>query len=379
MSVMYILTALGQALLLAALAFALVCLLISHLRFKNLAGPRTGSSASTDTLTVALARRMGTAHRTPEPFALLLVGATEPLDAAAWSDLELRLRDRLRDGDDVLRHSDQHLAVVAPASRAAIPSLVERLLDDEPRANVVRIGAAAYPEDGQRTDELRKQAEAAWEAARTSEKKLAWPPGATPPAPPAPASHTGVAEKGAPDPKSLLDETTGVLKSERLGPALQKFVAQYRREDRPVSVVCLDVDGLRRYNDQYGRSTGDRLLRAVADLLQRITREEDLIARFEEDQFVVAMSAKPDQALAEAQRLLNGLRRTTFKIEGYSLRLTATLGVAGYPDHGSVAKALFEAAQAALQTAKAKGRNQCLLYQPGTRKPEQIGASSDTF
>jgi diguanylate cyclase (GGDEF)-like protein len=125
-----------------------------------------------------------------------------------------------------------------------------------------------------------------------------------------------------------------VLQASRLGPALQKFVAQCRRENRPVSVVCLDVDGLRRYNDQYGRRTGDRLLRAVADLLQRITREEDLIARYEEDQFVLALSATPAQALAEAQRLLNGLRRSTFQIEGYSLRLTASLGVAGAPITG---------------------------------------------
>lgn len=377
MSLPYILNAVGQALLLGVLAFGLVCLLISHLRFQSLAGPR--AATGTDALAVRLARRISTAHRAPEPFAVLLVSTVEALAVEVMAALEQRLRDRLREGDDVVRQGDQCLAVVVPASRAALPSLVNRLVEEDVLAASLRIGVAAYPEDGRRTDELRKQAEAALAHSIASGQSPAWPPGSIPPAPVSLAAHTGGAEAGGADQRLLLDELTGVLQPARLGPAMQKFVAQCRRDNHPVSVVCLDVDGLRRYNDQYGRRTGDRLLRAVADLLQRITREEDLIARYEEDQFVLALSATPAQALMEAQRLLNGIRRSTFHIEGYSLRLTASLGVAGFPDHGSVARELFEAAQAALQSAKAKGRNQCLLYQASQRNPTNIGAASDAF
>ena len=379
MSLPDLLSMLGQAVLMAALAFGLVCLLISHLRFQRLAGPRSDAVPGTDTLTVLMARRMSTAHREPEPFAVLLIGAEPPLDADALAALAQRLRDRLREGDDVVPFREHHLAVVVPASRSAVPGMVERLTAEDQVAASLRIGVAAFPQDGRRTDELRKQAEAALAHSLASGQSPAWPPGSTPPAFEEANAHAGGAAGVGAEQKALLDELTGVLQASRLGPALQKFVAQCRRDNRPVSVVCLDVDGLRRYNDQYGRRTGDRLLRAVADLLQRITREEDLIARYEEDQFVLALSATPAQALGEAQRLLSGLRRSVFQIEGYSLRLTASVGVAGYPDHGSVAKDLFDAAQAALQAAKAKGRNQCLLYQASQRKPSNIGAASDAF
>lgn len=379
MSLTDLLSMLGQAVVMAALAFGLVCLLISHLRYQGLAGPRSDAVPGTDTLTVLMARRMSTAHREPDPFVVMLVSANPPLDADALTALAQRLRDRLREGDDVIPYREHQLAVVVPASRAAVPSMVERLVEEERVAASLRIGVAAFPEDGRRTDELRRQAEAALAHSLASGQSPAWPPGSTPPAPVVAGTHTGGAAAVGAEQKVLLDELTGVLQASRLGPALQKFVAQCRRDDRPVSVVCLDVDGLRRYNDQYGRRTGDRLLRAVADLLQRITREEDLIARYEEDQFVLALSATPAQALAEAQRLLSGLRRSTFQIEGYSLRLTASLGVAGFPEHGTVARELFDAAQAALQAAKTKGRNQCLLYQASQRKPTNIGSASDAF
>jgi GGDEF domain-containing protein len=183
MSLPDLLSALGQAILMAALAFGLVCLLISHLRFQSLAGPRSDAAPGTDTLTVLLARRMSTAHREPEPFAVLLVGAEPTLDAEAWSALAQRLRDRLRDGDDVVPFREHQVAVVVPASRGALPGLVERLLAEEPRSASLRIGVAAYPEDGRRTDELRKQAEAALAHSLASGQSPAWPPGSSPPAP----------------------------------------------------------------------------------------------------------------------------------------------------------------------------------------------------
>jgi diguanylate cyclase (GGDEF)-like protein len=117
----------------------------------------------------------------------------------------------------------------------------------------------------------------------------------------------------------------------------------------------------------------------MADYLQRCTREADLIARYEGDQFVIALSATANQALAVAQRILTGLRRATFEGGGAGLRLTATLGVAAFPDHGLTAKELFTSAQAALKTAKAKGRNQCLLHQEVRAKADQVGAASDSF
>lgn len=401
MTPLTILTALGQALLIAALTFGVVCGFISHLRYAGLTRRLHEASEGTgsDALRVRVAQWLGTAHRNPEPLIILLVTPADaaalaaqhtPADVAELLGLaEQRLRELVRKSDAVLRYHDQVFALLLKARRSHADLLARRLLADAAR-NPYRLasgapatlnlmaGAAAFPEDGSRAQELCAKAEAAL-ATATHGAGPAWPPGTTAPSPPGHAAHLGPAESGQQDQRHLLDELTGVLMEKHLGTAMQKYVAQYRREDRPVAILCLDMDQLRRYNDQYGRATGDRLIRQMADYLQRCTREADLIARYEGDQFVIALSATANQALAVAQRILTGLRRATFEGGGAGLRLTATLGVAAFPDHGLTAKELFTSAQAALKAAKAKGRNQCLLHQEVRAKADQVGAASDSF
>lgn len=385
MTFLDILAAAGQTLLLAAFCFVVVCLLTSFLRFQALArgGDRVeAGGGGQDVLLVHLVQWLGTAHREPVPFVVLLArpgpeerGDGDPADRCAR--VGERLRRAVRAGDVVLSYRDDVVALLMPMRRPAVAGVVRRLQAETAREGWhLRFGAACHPEDGARAAELRSRAEAALAGADSVVEGPAWPPGASPPAAPTVTGHASLA---ASDQKALLDELTGVLQEQRLGPALQKYVAQFRREDQPVAVIVLDIDGLHRYNNQYGTKTGDRLLRHVADFLQKITREEDLIARHDGDQFVLALSATTAQALAIAQRILNGLRRTPIEGGGLGLRLTATLGVAAFPDHGLVAKELFQSAQQALQAAKAKGRNQCLLFQDSMKKPVHIGADSDAF
>lgn len=382
-----ILAAAGQALLLAALCFVAVCLLTSFLRFQALARRAAGETGASgpDALLVRLAQELGTAHRDPGPRVVLLARpgpeSRGAMPAGEAPVLAARIADRLvkavRREDAVFPYHDDTVALLLPMRRSAADQLVRRLqAETKGEGWSLRFGAAAYPEDGERAADLRRQAEAALAAAETVALGPAWAPGATPPAPLSGAAHAGTT---GPDAKGLLDELTGVLLESRMETALQKYVAQCRREDRPVAMIAVDIDGLRRYNEQYGQAAGDRLLRHVADHLQACTREEDIIARHGGDQFVVALSATAGQALAIAQRVLTGLRRRPVEGGGLSLRMTASLGVAAFPEHGLVAKDLFQAAQLALQAAKAKGRNQALLFQDTLRKPQQVGADSDTF
>ena len=276
------------------------------------------------------------------------------------------------------------------AGRSVVGSIVSRVLDEVvkeafriPNGPTVRLelvgGAAAYPEDGDRAALLRTKAETALQLARSTGSSPQWPPDPVAASVPAPLAHSGSSEESGPDPRTLLDPLTGVLAENQLGSALQKYVAQCRRDERPVSVICLDVDFLRRYNDQYGRRTGDQLLKHVADYLKQHTREQDLIARHAGDQFVLAMPANPTHALAVGQRLWSGLRRTAFEGSGPGLRMTVTLGVASFPDHGLIGRELFESAQLALRVAKSKGRNQCLMFQEAMRKMAAAEHAGDAF
>jgi diguanylate cyclase (GGDEF)-like protein len=393
------LTIIGQSLLVFMLSFAALVALSSHLRYQMLAARsadvRQHGPAATTAFELRISQWLGTAHRTPPPFTVIRITlANWPLlrdvhGADAMNEAMERLRERLRSAlrasDVAMRLQEDELGALAQAGRASAPSLLPRLLNvlsDTPVAlsngTAVRVdalaGVAFYPEDGARAAELCAKAEQALAGARADGRGWRGAESAAAAQPASVAAHTG----GEEDTGSLLDPLTGVLASDRMGSALQKYVAARRREDLPVSILALDVDLLSRYNRQYGRDMGDQLLREVAAFLQRNTRESDLIARWHEDQFVIALDCPPDVAhAAVAQRLWAGLRRASFG--GAGLRISVTIGTAGWPGHSGHARGLFEEAQIALRVGKSRGRNQCVLFDPDMRKMNVAAAPVEVF
>lgn len=397
-----ILAALGQTVLVAGVVFVVLVLLASHLRYQALTrgtarAPGGGADQREDAFQLRIAHHLGTAHRNPPPFSVMLVSPERwhtlvdqygaPRLAELLSQMEQRAVGLIRRRDAVMQFRDDAIGLVIRAGRDAANGIGRRVvaaMAKDPyrlesglllRVTPV-IGAAAYPEDGDRAGALRAKAEAALQHARVEGTSPQWPPDTVAPAPAAAIGHTGVADE---EQKPLLDEPTGVLQESRMEMALQKYVAQCRRDDVPVSILCLDVDYLRRYNDQYGRRTGDQLLRQVADFLKASTRESDLIARHSGDQFLLAVACKPAEGIAVAQRLWMGVRRMAFAAGGPGLRLTVTIGVAGFPDHGGVARLLYERAQLALRVAKSKGRNQCLVYSQDLEDSQGGRGGHDAF
>ena len=177
-------------------------------------------------------------------------------------------------------------------------------------------------------------------------------------APPDPPSSPAEAPRG------LLDELTGVLRENRLMSALQRDLSRHRKETRPLSLLLVDVDHLGRYNEHYGRETGDALLKGVADGMQHHVREADLIGRMEGDSFLLIMDCTPAHAQPVAQRLINKLRKTPFTVPGGSLRVNVSVGVAGYPDHAIHPRDLMKAARYALRAAKSRDGSRYMLFEP---------------
>ncbi len=392
------LTIIGQSLLVAVASFAVIVALASHLRYQMLARRsqevKTHGPAAKSAFELRISQWLGTAHRDPTPFTVLRITPSgwptlrDVHGEEAMNEMMDRLRERLekslRATDVAMRLQEDELGALVRAGRKACAALLPRVLHNlsdtpVPLANglAVRVdalaGIATYPEDGDRAPELYQKAEQALERARTEGSGWRGPDTAAAPEPAAAAAHTG----GDVDTGSLLDPLTGVLAPNRMGAALQKFVAVRRRDDLPVSILVLDVDLLRRYNKQYGHLMGDQLLRELAEFLQRNTREADLIARWHEDQFVVALDCPPAAAFVVAQRLWTGLRRVSFG--GTGLRISATIGVAGWPDHSGTARGLFEEAQLALRVGKSKGRNQCVLFDAGMRRLNIAAAPVEIF
>jgi diguanylate cyclase (GGDEF)-like protein len=392
------LVAAGQSLLVGVVCFVVVTLLASHLRYQHLTR-RSGEvkqhgPAARTAFELLVAQRLGTAHRNPEPFAIARLtpvgwAALRELHGPAVTEelmqaLEIRLRGALRATDVVMRLQEDEVGALIHASRTASNEVIRRVLQElcstpitVPSGASVRVdavaGLAAYPEDGDRAPELYAKAETALDQGRAAGRGWHWPPDTVAPELPSRAAHTGEADASS----ALIDELTGVLRPERMGAALQKFVANRRRDDLPVAMLALDVDMLRRYNQQYGRETGDALLKGLAQFLQKNTREQDLIARWQEDQFIVAFDCDPQKAFAIAQRIWSGVRKNSFGRAG--LRLTVTIGVAGWPGHSGHARGLFEETQLALRVGKSKGRNQCILFDPEMRKLKVAAAPVEVF
>ena len=180
----------------------------------------------------------------------------------------------------------------------------------------------------------------------------------------------------------LLDELTGVLKPNRVGPAIQKFVARFRRDELPVSVLLCDVDGLDQYNDHYGDAAGDAILKLTADLLMNHCRETDLIGRIGEDTFVICMTCRPSQAVIAARRMTAEIKKANLQHGGNRLRFTVCMGVAGFPDHGGSPVKLYDRAEMALEAAKARGRSLSIEYEVAldpTRRAQGDPKPMDTF
>jgi diguanylate cyclase (GGDEF)-like protein len=158
------------------------------------------------------------------------------------------------------------------------------------------------------------------------------------------------------------DGLTGVATRRRATAVLDDFLAMSDRFDQPVSFALLDLDHFKQLNDRLGHTAGDAALRRLGEMLIDAFRGEDVIGRWGGEEFVVGMYGMArDDGVQRIAEVLEGLRREEFKGGGgASGRLSFSAGVAEYPRDGGDLHELYRAADDALYTAKAAGRNRVL-------------------
>ena len=125
-----------------------------------------------------------------------------------------------------------------------------------------------------------------------------------------------------------------------------------------MAVVYRELDGFKQINDMLGHGTGDVLLRMVAGRLTATVREEDTVARIGGDEFVIALSyiSCIENAATVVSEVIEAVSRP-YSIEGHTVRITTSAGVAIYPAHGEDADTLMNNADLALYEAKHAGKN----------------------
>ncbi len=146
---------------------------------------------------------------------------------------------------------------------------------------------------------------------------------------------------------------------DRLGHAL----AQARRQEKPLALLFIDLDNFKQVNDTRGHPVGDELLTQVAGRLQGATREGDTLARLSGDEFTLLIENTPDLngVQATAQKIL-ALLAKPFELSDGQVFISASIGIAVFPDDGADCDALLKNADLAMYRSKEKGRNQYHLF-----------------
>lgn len=161
---------------------------------------------------------------------------------------------------------------------------------------------------------------------------------------------------------TIIDPLTQIYNRRYLISQLTAAITQSRRQHFDLSIIMLDIDNFKRFNDTYGHLCGDEVLRQIARLLSKAVRlDVDIPARYGGEEFVVIMPyCGVKQATAVAERIRAAIRERTFVFGDNALAVTCSFGVAGCFPSDTV-DSFIERADAALYTAKRNGRDQVAM------------------
>lgn len=164
--------------------------------------------------------------------------------------------------------------------------------------------------------------------------------------------------------QSIRDPLTGLFNRRYLDETLERELRRAARHQRPLSVMMVDIDHFKRFNDNFGHEAGDLMMRAVGGLLAGQTRADDVACRYGGEEFTLLLAeATIEGTLRRAGQICTGAKAlVVVDNQGRTLDpVSLSIGVACFPEHGITGAALLRAADAALYRAKAEGRDRYIL------------------
>jgi diguanylate cyclase (GGDEF)-like protein/putative nucleotidyltransferase with HDIG domain len=176
--------------------------------------------------------------------------------------------------------------------------------------------------------------------------------------------------------RANIDGVTEIYNHRYFQERLNAEIDRASRYDRTLSLVMLDLDYFKAFNDNWGHQEGDKVLKWFAHICADCVRNIDVLARYGGEEFVVIL---PETGTREALAVAERIRQSTDKFSvtefGKNRGVTVSAGVATFPDHARTRHALILSADAALYSAKQRGRNRCLAYDENCTTLQHVSTS----
>lgn len=161
--------------------------------------------------------------------------------------------------------------------------------------------------------------------------------------------------------RAVTDNLTGLPNREAYSTRIHEEMLRWQRYQHPLTMAVIDIDFFKKFNDNYGHQTGDKVLKVVATSVAKRLREVDFIARFGGEEFVIVL---PETTSENALKILNRIRErlanTPLKYKDEKLQITVSMGISSFAE-GDNTETVFARADKALYQAKENGRNQCCI------------------
>lgn len=173
---------------------------------------------------------------------------------------------------------------------------------------------------------------------------------------------------------SITDPLTELYNRRFLEKRMHEELNRCLRQDQPLTVMLIDLDHFKCYNDSCGHMDGDLALKKTSRILRSCVREMDVVTRFGGEEFCILLpGTAKEEALTVAERIRLGIEHEPIRGEEMlpGGRLTSSIGLASFPDDGTTAHALLHAADVALYRAKHLGRNRTTPFHPEEERWQQ--------
>ncbi len=368
----------GQLLLVIVISFAIITLVGSTYRFHRMI--MVGEDALTTVedcnyfFFIQVSRYLSKINRVSSGFGILIVQfeTEEPDKRKVQKELLAALRNTIRHvSDKACLFREDCVAAIIDTEEEHVPLVARHMVVDLKKAVTVvpgvkafRAGVSSFPMHGLNTQVLVDSATQALEPVDFDNPL----PFSIAPAPDvAEKKETApeeIAEAGKENKNTAIDPLTGVLRPEVIGSYIRKYLAEIRLKKGQAALLCVGISRIDHIIKLHGEEAADNVIAGVGKILQKLTRDCDLIGRYHRDDFLVLARCTLQQGEMIATRLREAVQKEVFISGGKQIKTAISIGITAHPEHGRTLGVLFSGAYRALEVIRGWNTTACLVYDP---------------